>query len=928
MTAISTAPAFVGRQRELEVLEAQLADARAGRPSLALVIGEPGIGKTRTVQTFSASARAGGVLVLWATCFEDDPRPFAPWASVVDDIVARSDPQELMDRLGSAVAVAAAALPRLADTLPSISPPAALGPTESRFRLYDSLARLVVETARSNPTLVVLDDAHWADAASLELLAYVSRTLEDERLALVATTRDVPLDHPLRHAVADAERMLAVRRVSLKALTHETISLLVEDIVGYVPSPRVVEAITAETGGNPFFAVALVRQLAEDGLDLAAEAVPAAIPGSVRDAVARRLTHVSPETADMLSIACAFSGPFSFEELRALTQFDEDVLLGTLDEALDAGLLRAADGDMYEFGHAIVRHALYEATSSSRRGRLHRRLAQALERVHAGNEREHAAELATQYHRSRSFPGAARGVAYALSAADAARDRFAYESSAEFLLMAADLAGESPASVRAGILTRLAIVESEALLVERSRQTVDEALRTLAEAKSDESAIAEFLAEAAWALQEAGARSELVQPLVDRGLSLLTESRDLTWARLKLAEYPLERFGVGDVVAGRWLGFDPEAVAIARSQGDERDYAKTVELMDWRTRDEIEELLALARRWNDYGAATHVLSVAMRALMHQHGAVRAAEDVAVELAELSRRCGSLPGEAYARVYLARAMYDLGDLEEARRRTEHAEVLVRRLGPGHRLQFSVRFFKRTLLEFEKRWQELAAHALEDVNDAELPPWMALLHLSAAARAFAEAGDELRARTLLADLVPALARLDPRTLNQNGAVARAARAAWLLRDRHHASTLRRLALDLIEAGVGDYEGTSLDLGVAWMAALEDDRAEALDYVARARATLATSGQLPVLELVTETERVLRGGGRGARPDGLTKRELEVLRAVASGHSNKEIALELVLSVHTVERHVANVYRKIGARNRAEAAAYAARLGLEDT
>jgi predicted ATPase/DNA-binding CsgD family transcriptional regulator len=923
--ATRAVPAFIGRGSELETLEALLADARAGNPSFALVVGEPGIGKTRTVQELAGSARAAGIHVLWSTCFEDDPRPFAPWVQVADEIVASTDPGELVDRLGAGAATAATVVPRLAEALPDVSPPAPLAPTEARFRVYDTLARLV-SGAHREATLLVLDDLQWADAASLELLAFIARTLEQEPLLVVGTAREVGLDHPLGHALADVERKLTVHRLRLTPLGDEAIALLIEDLLGYRPSHHIVEAIAGETAGNPFFALALVRHLAEEGHDLAADSVAAATPGSVRDTVGRRLARLSPETAQMLSVACAFSGPFRFEELQALTELDEELLLGALDEALEAAMLRPAAGDGYEFGHAIVRQTLYEASNPSRRGRLHRRLAQALEQVYAGNEGQHAAELAIQYHRSRSFPGAAHGAAYALAAADAAHGRFAYESAAEFLRMARDLAADSLPSVRAEILTRLAVVEAEAILVERSRRTVDEAVDALEEAATDEPTIAAFLVEAAWALQEAGAQGELVQPLVDRGLALLGECRDLTWARLRLAEYPLEEFRVGDVVAGRWLGFHPEAVSIARSQGEERDYAKTVELMDWRTRNETEELLALARRWKEGAAAIHVLSVVMRSLMHQHGAIHEAAEVAAELAAMSERCGSLPGEAYARVYLAWAMYDLGDLDEGRRRVEHAEELVRRLGPGHRLQFSVRFFKQRQLQSDERWAELAAFRMETARDPALPPWMALLHLSLAARAYAEAEDEHHARDLLGDLVPALARLDPRTLNQNGAVVNAAWAAWLLGAREHASVLRRLVLDLVDAGVGDYSGTSRELAVAWMATLENDRTAALDYLTRARTTLAASGQRPLLDLVTETEQAVRSrDSRDRRPDGLTPRELEILRALASGRSNKEIASELFLSVHTVERHVANVYRKIGAHNRAQAAAYATRLEL---
>ena len=122
-------------------------------------------------------------------------------------------------------------------------------------------------------------------------------------------------------------------------------------MLGYRPPSHIVGAIAAETGGNPFFAAALVRHFADEGHDLTAAGVPATIPGSVRDAVGRRLARLSPETSQLLSVACAFSGPFRFEELQALTELDEDALLGALDEALEAAMLRPADGDGYEFRH-------------------------------------------------------------------------------------------------------------------------------------------------------------------------------------------------------------------------------------------------------------------------------------------------------------------------------------------------------------------------------------------------------------------------------------------------------------------------------------------------------------------------------------------------------------------------------------------------
>ena len=196
--ASRAAAAFRGRGRELTALEALLADARAGKPSFAFLVGEPGIGKTRTVQELAGSARTAGMQVLWSTCIEGDPRPFAPWLAIADEIVASMDPGELAARLGGAAATAATIVPRLGEMVPQLSPPTPLPPTESRFRVYDTLARLVAGAVHREATLVVLDDLQWADPASLELLAYVARTLDEEPLwwsaPRVRSPSIIPLD--------------------------------------------------------------------------------------------------------------------------------------------------------------------------------------------------------------------------------------------------------------------------------------------------------------------------------------------------------------------------------------------------------------------------------------------------------------------------------------------------------------------------------------------------------------------------------------------------------------------------------------------------------------------------------------------------------------------------------------------------------------
>jgi DNA-binding CsgD family transcriptional regulator len=454
-------------------------------------------------------------------------------------------------------------------------------------------------------------------------------------------------------------------------------------------------------------------------------------------------------------------------------------------------------------------------------------------------------------------------------------------------------------------------------------ESVDEAVAALEESGATPDAIAVFLVRATWALQEAGGEQGLVDRLSERGLLLLGAGRDLTWARLKLTAAPLEEVPVGECTAGRWLGFHPNAVEIARAAGDEADWAKTLELMDWRSRAGTDELRSRVESWQEPRATIHGLGVVMRSLMFQHGAFVDAAAVSEQLLERSSRFGSLPGQAYALVYVAWTAHVRGEEENALETGERAAELVSRLGEAHRLRYSLLF----LATIDPDWAAIADEREAAAGDPRLPSWMTLLYLSQAASAHARAGAREAARGGLDQLVPVLVRMPPTTLNQNGAVANAASAAWELGEEEHAALLRELGVGLIEAGVGDYPGESNALAVARMAALLGDSAEAASYFAAARSTLAASGQRPLLQVVDDTERSAGSAGRPRQrfPAGLTAREAEIMRLLAGGRTNREIATHLVLSVHTVERHVANAYRKIGAHNRAEATAFVLRVSL---
>jgi DNA-binding NarL/FixJ family response regulator len=338
-------------------------------------------------------------------------------------------------------------------------------------------------------------------------------------------------------------------------------------------------------------------------------------------------------------------------------------------------------------------------------------------------------------------------------------------------------------------------------------------------------------------------------------------------------------------------------------------------------------------------------------LIIRHGRFRAAESVCEELLDLSRHVGSVVGTADAHVYGAHALIARGEFRAAQAKLDTARDVIAKLGPVHRLrtglglaEFSLAFFAG---DEPERW-------ITDVATSRTPPWMTPITLGINAVAAACRGDSRVAEQHIDVLSRVLEVLDPTTVNKNAATSLAAEAVWRLGRTTSAKTLCEHAQAVIAAGVGDYTLTSNELTVARMAALAGDPELAGEHFERARRILDTEARRPMRAIVdldegrvTRSPTLIRNAAamfqelgmtrwlREAetalgvlpeeRPAGLTQREIEVLRLLAGGRTNKELAGDLVLSVHTIERHLANAYRKIGARNRADATAFVLRERL---
>jgi AAA ATPase domain len=680
---------LVGRKREQETLGRLVASAASGKGTVAMLFGEPGIGKTRLVREAEALARASGSLVCSGTCYEREGRPpYGPWVEILTHYARTLEAGSFQEdeEAKESAAIVAAVVPEL--EWASDAKPMRLTSQEERTRFFEAVVRLLNSSAR--PLVIVLDDLQWADRPAVDLLEYVARSLDGARLLVLGTHRDNDLgpQHPLSECLAELDRHRRYEPIHLKPLSLVETAALAEQLAGRPVAPPVAAAIHAETSGNPFFIEEVMRELVSQGFDLASDSVPAPWPISptIRRAVSRRLARLSDDADRVLSVASVFAGPFSFEVLLAATDLGDETMLDCLDEVLAAGIIRpVADTDAYEFSHSLLRQTLYDELSPSRRTRLHRRVAQAIERAYAGRESEAAAELASQFHRSRFLPGAEQGISLALIAAERAATQYAYAEAVTYLRMARDLAVSVAAEQRAEILCRLALAEVDALMVEESIETVENALATLTEAGADPVAVVDFLRRAAWSLNDAGGPTEAVSSLVERGLTSTSGTPDLAWARLKLAERPIALVSAGPLRAGRWLGFDPEAVRIARASGEETDYARTIELMDWRSRAETEELYRLVQTWSDPSVAIHGLSVVARDFVTKHGAFVQAEEVCARLVELADRVGSVAARSFGLLYLTHVHAARGDLPRARDSLRRAGEVIDRLGSGHRLK---------------------------------------------------------------------------------------------------------------------------------------------------------------------------------------------------------------------------------------------------
>jgi len=437
---------FIGRAQEMATLRAAIDAAFGGHASLVMLVGDAGIGKTRLAEEAGEYARLRGAQVLVGRCYEGEAAsPYSPFVEVVCEYISTRPDDTLRAEMGDTAPELAKLVPEIRQRISDLPPPQAGGQEVERTRLFDSVASFLVNASKVNPIMLHLEDLHWADKASLQLLQHLARRLKGSRFTVVGTYRDVEVDrsHPLSTMLAELRRERLYERVLLRGLSESEVKELIQATwqqqVGGGPGEAFVRAILHETEGNPFFIEEVLRHLVESGgmyrrdgswvADLKA-IDEMGVPEDVRDVIGRRLARLSETTNRVLEGAAVLGREFEFEVLSCISGLGEDTMVPAVEEALSHRIVLESQDrgrPRYMFTHWLVRQTLYEELSLPRRQQLHLKAAQAIEAAHEHSLEPHLAALANHCRRAGTAADPKKAIDYSIRAGRAAYALFAYE---------------------------------------------------------------------------------------------------------------------------------------------------------------------------------------------------------------------------------------------------------------------------------------------------------------------------------------------------------------------------------------------------------------------------------------------------------------------------------------------------------------------
>jgi class 3 adenylate cyclase/tetratricopeptide (TPR) repeat protein len=479
---------YVERDAEIARLRRLVDDTRVGHGRLALVAGEPGVGKSRLVAEIGDVAQARGMRQLTGHCVEmSGVPPYLPYVEIIEQAInSPRSSLELWKALGDVAAEIARIAPALRRAFPNIPPPVELPAELARRYVWNSFGSFIGRAGQGQPLLLVLEDLHWADESTVLLTEYLAPLLPEMPVLVLGTYRDIEVDlqHPLARVIGQLRRQRLVERVNLLRLSFDGVRAMVEALAGQPAPEQLVRVIDRETEGNPFFVEEVYLHLVESGLlldehgrvrpDLQLDEVWA--PESLRLVLGQRLERLAISAREVLVAAAVSGRMFSSELVGEVAEAGADQLVDAFDEAERARLLAPGrvPGELM-FGHELIRQTLLSDVSAAERERLHLRTAEAISRLYSDDLEAHAGELA--YHLSHAGDSAdpASLAHYLTIAGERAFDAAAFDDAVGYFEKALSLMPNDGQLGRARLLERLAMAL-------RSVGRWDDALRTMNDA--------------------------------------------------------------------------------------------------------------------------------------------------------------------------------------------------------------------------------------------------------------------------------------------------------------------------------------------------------------------------------------------------------------------------------------------------------------
>ena len=421
---------------------------------MLLVSGEAGLGKTTLVAEGARVASDAGACVLFGHCEEDLATPYQLFAEALGHYVTHAPEEQLLAHVDAYGSELARLVPTLGSRLRELPPSKATDSDTERFLLFAAVVGLLGAMSEEQPVVLILDDLQWADKGSLLLLLHLAAADQAMRVLILGTYRDSGMSrsHPLTDTLAALHRVSGVNRIQLEGLDDGGVVALLEAAAGQSlddSGVSLAQALTRETDGNPFFVTEMLRHLSETGAIyqdatgrwVAESALEhSALPDSVRVVIGARVGRLGENAGRVLSVASVIGRDFDLDLLARATKTGEDELLDILDAAASVALVRElADTGRYSFAHALIQHTLYEDLGHNRRGRSHRRVAEALEELCGGRPGQRVGELARHWTCATQPIDLAKAIGYSKQAGDAALGALAPGDALRYYAQALDL---------------------------------------------------------------------------------------------------------------------------------------------------------------------------------------------------------------------------------------------------------------------------------------------------------------------------------------------------------------------------------------------------------------------------------------------------------------------------------------------------------